>query len=107
MNTFPRYSLFQNHLISSLPNLYRCSECNGQLIYACGQDNEQITCATYEKHMGLVDVEDIALDINERLTAQGTHEYEILRSLDPTTASFLREKRRPSSIALFGDPNEF
>jgi hypothetical protein len=62
MNSFPRHSQFQGHLIGSLPNLYVCSECHWVLIYACGDENETVTCAKDYDHVGLIDRSEVVFD---------------------------------------------
>ncbi len=97
MNSFPRYSHFQNHLITAVPNRYACAECHSILIYACGDENETVTCAKDPKHMGLVNKKDVIVPVEE------LDIYQLTRNADPVLAEFLRAKREPMKNSLFGD----
>lgn len=83
MNSFPRRSNFQGHLISSLPNHAVCSECHGIFIYACGDEVETLTCAKDQNHSGLVDKKDVILE--------------------PVTLVFTHEQHAMGIRSLFGD----
>ena len=96
MNSFPRHSLFQGHLITAIPHYHLCSECHSILIYACGDETETLTCAKDDKHIGLVNKDDVVLIPNE-------DSYDSIRNLDPVLAEFLRQRRQPAVSSLFGD----
>ena len=99
MNSFQRGSQFQNHLITALPNHYACSVCHSMLIYACGEEDETVTCANDPKHEGLVETSD--LDLLSKVSAED--QYEVTRNADPVLAEFLRQRRKPAVSSLFGD----
>ncbi len=73
MNSFPRHSLFQKHLITAVPNRFLCAECHGILIYACGDETETVTCAKDQGHMGLVDKKDIVIEPVELIFTRQQH----------------------------------
>jgi hypothetical protein len=97
MNTFPRHSRFDGHLIQALPNRYRCAECSGQLSYACGTDTETVICFVHPEHEGLKRVEDVYVPVPEHSEMR-----ELIR-IDPTIASIVSVLNRRNINLLYGE----
>ena len=105
MNTFQRGERFQGHLISALPNRYVCAECHSQLIYACDDVCEKISCVKHPEHNGLVKIEDVMLVNQEHMLAKGVELYNLL-STNPIELAIFRANTKKSKSALFGDDND-
>lgn len=104
MNTFPRNSLYLGHLISKLNQHYVCAEDGGNLVYACGDTVETLTCINHPEHQGLGENKEFLA--RERVYSGSSWiEYCGASLADTLLERAIQAKNSRIKIAMFGDDN--
>ena len=84
---------------------FRCAECHGVLIYACGDLTETLTCVGDREHTGLIenaDIRSIELSYKDK-NYIAEHEAIQFAIDDALLASAIRLKNQRLKITLYGD----